>query len=1005
MSPRKTTAAHPPAEGGPLHSRLTRAPVLADEKRARARLTDLAEPSGALAGHLAANDGLARLLAGLADHSPFLWRLASADASRLLRLIEAEPEARVQDIFARLRADAAATDDEADLMRILRVARQEIALLVALADLGGAWALEPVVGTLSAFADLAVSLAVERILLDQDELGKLALADRADPGAGSGFVVIAMGKHGARELNYSSDIDLVLLHDPERAPLADGVEADPLFTRVAQKLTRILQSATPDGYVFRVDLRLRPDPGSTPPSVPVQAALSYYESVGQNWERAAYIKARPVAGDIPMGGEFLAAMVPFIWRKHLDFAAISDIRGLKREIHALRETDGGPVDGRNVKLGPGGIREIEFAAQTMQLVWGGRRPHLRGPATLPMLAALAADDIMPPASATTLDAAYRFLREVEHRLQMVADEQTQVLPKAKGEIERFSRWCGFRDGAAFARELARVTDAVRRAAAPAFGEGEPAVEGAACALPSAGAVPEPAFYAGLGFREPEHAARTVAVWLGGERPALVRPRAREALAALAPRLIQTLGATRDPDGALSTLDRAFERMPAAVELFIMLSESAPLRRLFGDLLGEAPRLAEIVTRKPHVLDILLDPGTLTDRTSYAGLAALFENAAHGQPFEEALDRLRDLGQEQGFLVGARLLAGTLAGEEVGLAYSAVAEGAVRGALAAARASFEADHGVVPGSGLVVLGMGKLGSREMTATSDLDLIVVYDLPEKAEGSDGRRPLDPTVYFARLTQRLVTALTVPTRRGRLYDIDMRLRPSGGKGPVAVPFSGFTGYQRAEAETWEHMALTRARVIAGDEALAARVGQAILDVVAFRRDRERLAADIREMRDLIAREKGDRDVSDIKLVRGGLVDIEFVAQFLALAHAHQVRSIAARSTAAAIETAAMLGCLAPEDAERLLAAHRLFSDVQHWERLLQSETKPVRWNSGAARARIAARIGCKDDRDLVQRVEAARREVIEIAGRVIAADEGDPAEAGHSGRREALERGAAP
>ena len=435
-----------------LLNRLTKAPLVADQKRAKAQLKDFIsrvrdEPeASSLLQHL--DEGLFRdLLLGIADHSPFLWQLAVNDPARVARLAFTAPEethrAIVEnqtDLFRALRSGAM-TRDQA--VRAFRRNRNAHALLVAAADIGGLWGTEQVTQALSDFADASVAGGVNLVLTEMADLGRVNLQDPDSPGEGSGFTVLALGKHGAGELNYSSDIDLVIFFDPETKALRDPSEAATIYTRIAQQLAKLLQERTADGYVHRVDYRLRPDPGSTPTAVSLASAYVYYETVGQNWERAALIKARPVAGDLALGETFLNELRPFIWRKYFDFASIADVHAMKRQIHAVRGHDEIAVAGHDIKLGRGGIREIEFFVQTQQLVFGGRRPGLRGRRTLDMLKALHDEGWITAAARDELSEAYRFLRTIEHRLQMVADEQTQRLPSDEEQLKRFAKFCGY----------------------------------------------------------------------------------------------------------------------------------------------------------------------------------------------------------------------------------------------------------------------------------------------------------------------------------------------------------------------------------------------------------------------------------------------------------------------------------------------------------------------------------------------------------------------------------
>ena len=964
---------------GSLADRVRTAPRLANPRAAKARLAELLDDVDAReAGLVEIVDAAAvrDLLLGIADHSSFLWQLAQIHPVRLVRLLSRSPEAAFDRVLATLRDACDQATSEAEAMQALRLAKQESALLIALADIGGVWDVVAVTAALSRFADAAVSEALRFLLRAAANDGRLVLQEPQDPETGCGVVVLAMGKHGARELNYSSDIDLIVFFDPETKGVAEGQEPSTIFVRMTRTLAKMLQERTGDGYVLRVDLRLRPDPGSTAVAISLPAAFSYYEMLGQNWERAALIKARPVAGDRPLGLQFLKDLAPFIWRKYFDYAAIADIHAMKRQIHAVRGHAEIAVAGHDVKLGRGGIREVEFFVQTQQLIFGGRRQQLRGARTLDMLQELERDGWVTQEAVDELSVAYKYLRSIEHRLQMVADEQTQRLPADTQALTRFAKFCGHARLSGFEKELTHNLMLVERHYARLF-EHAPGLDTGMGSLVFTGVTDDPETLetlGKLGFHDAALAAETIRGWHFGRRPAVQSARAREVLTELVPALLEAFSGSGDPDSALAAFDAALMRMPAAVELFSILKANASVRELFGDILGGAPRLARVVAMRPHVLDAAIDPALLqapADESAYEGRASELLHTARST--EDFLDGARDMAQEENFLIGVRTLSGLLDPLEAGRAYSALAGSLVRASLAQVEAAFAAEYGKVPGGRCAVLAMGKFGSREMTAASDLDLVLLYDFDEAHPESDGARSIHAVQYYTRITQRLVSSLTVATRRGRLYDVDMRLRPSGGKGPVATQLRGFAAYQLEEAETWEHMALTRARVVAGDEALAARIDAEIRTVLTAARKPEELRRSVREMRALIAREKGEADPWDLKLASGGIIDIEFIAQYLALRHGGEHADILAVDSAQVIGNAGRLGLLSAADADALVEAHRLYSTVTQMMRLtIDGAFDPATAASGVLR-RIAAAAQCPDfprlERQLVETRQAIR------------------------------------
>lgn len=925
-------AAHPESQNSPdggagsLADRIAVVPVTPDLDRAGLFLKDLLdnpEAGGDLKALLAQKPDLEGFLSGIIGNSPYLRDLMLADPVRLLSLLQDAPETRLARILEEARE--ARAEDEAGIMRALRLLKHDLALTLGLADISGAIGLNRVTNALAGFADAALTAAIRFCLSDLARRNKFTPQDPDKPEENSGLIVLAMGKHGANELNYSSDIDLIVLYDPMIAPMAGGAEAPVEFVRLTRRLVKIMQDRTADGYVFRTDLRLRPDPGATPLAMSVPAALVYYESLGQNWERAALIKARPCAGDIAAGEAFLREIVPFIWRKYLDFAAISDVQSIKRQIHMHKGHGTIAVAGHNVKLGRGGIREVEFFVQTQQLIAGGRNPVLRGRRTLDMLDALCDADWIRPRTRDEMAAAYRFLRDVEHRIQMLNDEQTQLLPKDREGLTRVAALMGFDGLADFEAALLDHLRKVQHHYAELF-EDEPGLSSELGNLVFTGDDHDPGTLetlAGLGFKQPSEAAAIVKSWHFGRYASTRSTKARERLTEMHPVLIGALAATDNADAALRAFDSFLAKLPAGVQLFSLLKSNPQLLTLLATTMGAAPRMAETVSKRVHVLDAVLDPAFFGAMPSVEEFRqGLDRTLSQSRFYEEALDRARIFAQEQQFLIGLRLISDTLSADRVGFALARLAEVVVDRILKQVVVHVAESHGMVPGGNVAVLAMGKLGGREMTAASDLDLILLYEAPEDIKQSDGRRPLAITQYYTRLTQRLVTALSAPTAEGSLYEVDFRLRPSGNAGPLATNLDGFIAYQKKEAWTWEHMALTRARVIASTSPeFKQKIFDSICETLVQPRDTAKLADDVRSMRARIEKEKGTKDIWDLKQIPGGLVDIEFLAQFLQLAHAHENSAILAQGTEQALELARDGGFLALDDAELLLEALRLY------------------------------------------------------------------------------------
>ena len=875
-------------------------------------------------------------LAGIAEFSPYLFDLVRQDAARLIAMLGSDPDARLAELIGRACAEVAAASAEADAMRALRRLKAEAALLIALCDIGGVWPLMRITQGLTEVAVASVQAAIGFLLRQEAARGRLQPVDPDHPETGSGLIVLAMGKMGAGELNYSSDIDLIVFFELDAPTLADGIEPQPFFVRIAQGLSRMLQQRTADGYVFRVDLRLRPDPASTPVAVSTASALHYYEREGRTWERAAMIKARACAGDAEAGAALLAELAPFVWRKHLDFAALTDVHDMKKRMQTFRGQSELAVEGHNVKVGRGGIREIEFFAQTQQLIAGGRHPELRVRPTLEALRILADSNWITFAARDELTAAYEFLRRVEHRLQMIADEQTHALPETVEAMERFARFLGYPDRAAFAAELVGHLARVQSHYGRLF-EGDPTGTAQLPAIDLAAGPTDPkllAHIAALGFKQPAMVAETLRQWCTGDYRVLRVDSTRQALVQFLPALLEGLSKAEEQDNAVIAFDRLLQALQRGGRLISLLSQNSDLVALTALVLGAAPRLGDMLARQPQILDGLIDPrffGAMPDRRELsARLAATLQDATS---YEEFLDRLRLFGQESLFLIGARILSGTVSARQASSAFADVAEGIVDTLHGLALDQFASQYGRVKGQDTAILAMGKLGSREMTAASDLDLILIYDYDHEQPDSDGVKSLHGAQYFARFTQRLISAFTTRTNYGVLYDIDMRLRPSGRAGPLASRIDSFAAYQDNEAWTWEHMALTRARVISGSPAFRARIEAIIRDVLTRPRDAAVVATDVVEMRRAIAQEKGEDEVWDLKYVAGGLVDIEFIAQYLQLVHAAEKPGILGTSTTGVLQNAARLGVLPLAASEVLRAAARLYHDLTQVLRLCVS------------------------------------------------------------------------
>ena len=875
---------------------------------------------------------LAGLIGGTAGCSPYLKGLLGREGAWVRAALAADPGAVVAGVLGPL-GDVPL----AGLADALRVAKRRLALYVALADLGGVWNLGQVTGALTALSDRAVDLALRALVADEIRRGKIPGAGPDDAATGAGMVVLAMGKTGAHELNYSSDIDLICLFDETRYP-GQEQDARAAFIRVTRKMTAILSDNTGEGYVFRSDLRLRPDASVTPVCISMAAAEQYYESVGRTWERAAYIKARPCGGDIAAGARFLRTLTPFVWRRHLDYAAIQDAHDMRLRIRDHKGLAGPVViEDHDMKLGIGGIREIEFFTQTRQLIAGGRDPDLRDRTTVGGLAALAGKGWVPGDVAQDLTALYRAHREIEHRLQMVQDAQTHRMPATPAGIDRIARFCGEGDTARFRRDL---MDRLMQVAG----------------------LTESFFAPSKAADGPEltpRMAETVEGWRA--YPALRSARAVEIWKRLRPQILARLMRAANPEEALAAFDGFLSGLPAGVQLFSLFDANPTLIDLIVDIAATAPELARHLSRNSAVLDAVIGGSFFAPWPGGAGLVlALAAHLATATDYERRLDLARVWAKEWHFRIGVHHLRGLIDAFEAGKQYADLAEAVVAGLWPVVVDEFARKHGAPPGQGAVVLGMGSLGAGRLNAGSDLDLIVIYDAAG-VEASAGPRPLAARAYYARLTQALVTALTAPMANGRLYEVDMRLRPSGRQGPVATGLAGFRDYQDTEAWTWEHLALTRARLIAGNPGLGAAVEQARREVLATKGKAPKVRADVADMRArLLAHKPGGG--WEAKSGPGRLMDIELLAQTCAL-----IAGDPARRTEAQLRAGVRAGVITAAEETALLAALRLHWQVQAAGRLLSVPVPdPSRMGLGA-QAFVLRECGADSADALASRLDA--------------------------------------
>ncbi len=939
----------------PLASRLHFTPAPFDAAAGARALALFADPPPA---------EVASFIEGVAGCSPYLARLIERAPQASLALFGVSPENALAAAGARALAAAEAASLAAQ-MKALRAAKAEAALAIAFAEISGALTTMEAALAWSAFADAAVNAAARAALLGLARTG-FAPADPARPEAGSGFAVIAMGKLGAHELNFSSDIDLVILFDNESPVLGAGGEARQRAVAAAKTTVKLLGDQTADGYVFRTDLRLRPDPGVSAAAVSINAAEAYYQSFGQNWERAAFIKARAHAGDLALGAEFIARMRPFIWRKYLDFAQIDDIHSILRQIRAAKGMDATLFHGADLKRGPGGIREIEFFAQGQQLIGGGKNAAFRAPATLDALAALAEGGVIGRETADGLSDRYRYLRRVEHRLQMIADEQTHKIPSDSVGAARLAAFLGEPSPAAFEARLVATLRDVRALTAPFY---EPRRAHAApdeAVLSFAGVENDPATLAALsakGFERPAQVADSIRRWRAGETRATRSERSRALLARMTPQLIDALARAGAPDEAFAAFDGFLRSLPSGVQIFSLFVNRPDVFDRLIRIMTASPFLARETARKPHLVEALLEsrwPDRAPSRDDLARRLAVRLSAAVG--YEDALNAARRWASEENFSVAAQLLIEAIAPDEAGLRFTLIAEAAIEALLAAATEETGRLYGAIDVR-VAILALGRLGARAMTAASDVDLMVIYDAPSEAR-SDGQG-LDAVTWASRLVRRFLAAISTPTEEGALYEVDVQLRPSGAKGPAAVSLSAFRKYHQGDAWTYEKMALVKARVIAGSQDLGLTVAGEIETILRKPRDRAATARDVADMRRRLAGAKPAIGPWDIKAAPGGATDLDFIVQYLTLAHAPEGRLALHPETAGAIAALEAAGALNAQDALLLDRARATFDAAMQVSRAASGGVFAPGGAAEPVRRMMAALFGAPSLLDAEQRL----------------------------------------
>ncbi|WP_082306480.1 bifunctional [glutamate--ammonia ligase]-adenylyl-L-tyrosine phosphorylase/[glutamate--ammonia-ligase] adenylyltransferase [Mizugakiibacter sediminis] len=829
------------------------------------------------------------------------------------------------DATARLGLLPGAEADEAAFMAALRRFRRAEALRLVFRDVNG---LDPLPDTLAATSALYEALIEAALAWATRGLERRYGVPRNADGVAQRLIVLGFGKLGGAELNFSSDVDLVLAY-PE-AGQTDGarpLDNGEFFARLGHQLVRLLAEPTHDGIVARVDLRLRPFGNAGRVALSFAAMEQYYQREGRDWERYAWIKARPVAGDLVAGKRLGELLRPFVYRRYLDYTAFAGLREMK----ALIDAEVARKDlADNLKLGPGGIREVEFIVQLLQLIRGGREPGLRARGLLPALGACEARGLIGAARAKRLREAYLFLRRLENRVQMLGDAQTHDVPADALARERVALALGYPGWEALAGELAAHRAAVAEEFAavvlPGAGAQAPATQDAALWRSARADTLQPSALEAAGFVPGDEALNVLAGLAGSAALRAMSAQAAQRLDRLLPPLLAAARASAAPLACLTRLARLLQAVARRSAYLALLDEQPAARQRLAALFAESAFLAERVIAQPLLLDDVLDPridrlplrrADIAEELKQA-LAALDERDPEGE-----LERLNELKASLAFRLGLAFRDGRADAPATARRLAAVAEAVVGAVLTLAERELIAQHGRLPGdgTGFAVLGYGSLGGAELGFASDLDLVFVYDGARAAATSDGRRPLDGVHWYQRLAQRVVHWLTALTRGGRLYEVDTRLRPDGSKGLLVTSLDAFAAYQRERAWTWEHQALVRARGIAGDAALHIAFEAARAEILARPRDAAAVRDEVVAMR---ARWRAERDRSDalqldLKQGEGALLDIEFLLQGLLLRHAAAAPALLRHTaTPALIAACAEAGALDAAQAAALREAH---------------------------------------------------------------------------------------
>ncbi len=900
--------------------------------------------------------------------------------------------------------EGAARDE--DLYRRLRLFRKQEMLRIGLRDLLGRADLTETVAELSNLAEVCLQAAFERADAElRGRFGKPVVQVPDGAGVPAGFAAIGMGKLGGKELNFSSDIDLMYVYsadgETEGVPGPDGslsnrISNHQYFIKLAEKLSAAIGQNTEDGFVFRVDLRLRPEGRRGPLAQSLGGYEIYYESWGQAWERSALIKARPVAGDEAVGREFLDRITPFVYRKYLDFGAIVEIREMKQKINRDVEQKG--KTHRDVKLGYGGIREIEFLVQALQLIYGGRDRGLRERNSLRALHTLSQKGLLTYQEVADLSKAYIFLRTVEHRIQILNDLQTQTLPAGEAELRALARRTGYlepgreteallRDYAAHTHRVRSIYDNLLSQSDQAKDDDRPQPEFTALLSPEISEQEASVVLGRYGFHDPSKAFRNIVLLREGQAFVHQTPRSRRVFNDIFPLLFQEIASSPDPDMALNYFESYLASQGSWDAFQAFMRQDVRALKVLVSVFGNSEYFSRMLVRSPALLEDLMDASREIGLGSSAfleqGLAASLGRA---HTITDKLDALRRFKNREELRIGMADLMGAIPLPVVCRSLSRLADACLGAALDLA-VSETAKRCGIDGScgGLAVIGAGKLGGRELIYGSDLDILFVYDEARAAAPPAGMTVFE---YLSRTAEKTISYLTTMTREGAAYRVDTRLRPTGSKGPLVQSIAAFRNYYSSYAETWERQSLVNSRFVAGDEGVGREFSITLQDRIYRDDDPAALAADIKAMRRRMQEEQGKEDGSryNVKQGAGGLVDIEFLTQYLQLRHGKKHAGARVPGTVNALRTLKKKGILPPGD-------HRVLCDAYLFLRRLESRLRIVANQSTNFLSRdpdrlraLAKRMGYDDSggmagKKLLAEYEQTRTEVRGMFDRIVA------------------------